>query len=438
MANEFNSLWSNPQQAATVLEDASPSECKTLHTVAANGKLAASFPSAADEVAGQPFTPSKDSRIHILFIIDELCEIGGAERVLFKMIRSLPSEQFRCSLLTFRINGEADLSKIACPVQVLPLRKTYNWNAVKVAQKIRSFVRQEKVAIVHTFFETSDLWAGPIAKLSGAPILISNRRDLGILRSWKHRIGYRVLRSMYDSVLTVSPQVREFCIQQDGLDPNKVQTLFSGLDMDCVSQTTSRALMREELGIPETAPVIITVGNIRRVKGIDILVKAAASVCHNHPDAVFLVVGRKSEMDHCRELENRISALGLAKNFRMIGGREDVFAILRMSDIFCLPSRSEGFSNALIEAMACSLPCVATDVGGNMEVVSQGQTGFLVPNEDSQEIALALDRLLSDPQKAKEMGLHGETIVRSRFTTEAMRNNLIHVYQRLVAAKERH
>lgn len=377
-----------------------------------------------------------DSRCHILFIIDELCEIGGAERVLYKMIRLLPEELFRCSLFTFRTNEETDISQIHCPVYVLPLKKTYDWNALKVARQIRRFVRQEKVSIVHTFFETSDLWAGPIAKLSGCPVLVSSRRDLGILRSRKHSIGYRVLRGLYDSVLTVSPQVREFCIQQDGLDPSRVQTLFNGLEIETVVKAESRTVMRKEMNIPEQVPVITTVGNIRRVKGVDVLVEAAARVCRRHPNALFLVVGRKSEEDYCRELENRIACLGLTANFRLLGSREDVFSILRMSDIFCLPSRSEGFSNALLEAMACKLPCVATDLGGNREVLIQGETGLLVPSEDCEELASALTRLLSNRGLAANMGLRGEKVVQSRFTAEVMMNNLVSVYQGLLAAKE--
>jgi glycosyltransferase involved in cell wall biosynthesis len=376
-----------------------------------------------------------DSHCHILFIIDELCELGGAERVLFKMIRLLPEELFRCSLVTFRTNGEIDIGEIGCPVYVLPLRKTYDWSAGKVAREIYRFIKREKVSIVHTFFETSDLWAGPIAKISGCPVLISSRRDLGILRSRKHRMGYKFLKGLYDCVLTVSPQVKEFCIEQDGVDPLRVRTLFSGLDMECVARAQDRAVMRRQLGIGEEVPVITSVGNIRKVKGIDVLLQAADLVCRKYPNALFLVVGRRSEEEHCRELENKVSSLGLTANFRMLGSREDVFSILCMSDIFCLPSRSEGFSNALIEAMACSRPCVATAVGGNGEVLTDGETGLLVPSEDCEKLALALMRLLSDPGLATAMGSRGEKVVRNRFTTDAMIHDLTSVYQGLIAAK---
>jgi glycosyltransferase involved in cell wall biosynthesis len=418
MANGFNNLALHQEAAsATALEEAPLGECKTLHS------------SITDTHA----------RAHILFIIDELREIGGAERVLFKMIRLLPQDLFRCSLMTFRINREAEAVKnISCPVYVLPLKKTYDWNAVKAARQIRRFIRQERVSIVHTFFETSDLWAGPIAKLSGCPILISSRRDLGILRSFKHRVAYKFLRGLYDSVLAVSPQVREFCIQQDGLNPAKVQTLFSGLEIDQVAKATSRAITRRRMDISETVPVITTVGNIRRVKGIDVLVQAAFWVCRKHPNALFLVAGRKSDEAYCRELESKIASLQLTGNFRFLGNCEDVFSILRMSDVFCLPSRSEGFSNALLEAMGCRLPCVATDVGGNREVLDHGRTGFIVASEDHLDLAQRLIHLLDDPSFAAEMGLRGEEVIQNGFTAQAMIKKLVCVYQNLLAAKEQH
>jgi len=369
---------------------------------------------------------------HILFIIDDLSRIGGAERALFRIVRSLSADEFRCTVLTFRGGNLADPATVGCPVRVLPLTKTYDWNALRVAREIHRFVRRENVSIVHTFFATADLWAGPIAKLSGCRVLISSRRDLGILRSRKHSAGYKVLRGMYDAVFAVSPQVREFCIREDGLNPARVRTVFNGVDVGHAADTGSRPEIRRELGIPESARVITTVANIRRVKGIDILVEAAATVQRQCPEARFLVVGEKWEADYCRELEKRFAELDLVRNFQLLGRRDDVFPILRASDVFCLPSRSEGFSNALIEAMACGLPCVASAVGGNVEVVTDGTTGLLVPPENSGELAMALLRLLADPVLRSALGSRGEELVRRRFTNEATMSNLTSVYRSLI------
>ncbi|MBZ5523673.1 MAG: glycosyltransferase [Acidobacteriia bacterium] len=415
MSNRINKLavtWT-PKESAR--EETSQANRKSLHIASA-----------------------ADPRTHVLFMIDELCEMGGAERVLLKMIRLLPRDTFRCSLVTFKVReGIEELKNIGCPLWVIPLGRTYDWNAFRAARHIRSFIQQQRVAIVHTFFETSDLWGALVARLSGCPVLVSSRRDLGILRSTKHRMAYKLFRRLYDKVLTVSPQVRDFCIQTDGLDPQRVQTLFNGLEMSPIDAAPSREMMRWKHAMRDDLPIIATVANIRRVKGIDVLVRAASLVCSRYPQALFLVIGEPSEQDYCRELENAVHSLGLAGNFRFMGSREDIFSLLRMSDVFCLPSRSEGFSNALLEAMACRLPSVATDVGGNREAVEDGQTGFIVASEDWQEMGRRILVLLDDRELATTMGRRAEAVVRQKFTAEAMMKDLIEIYNGLLQAKGR-
>src|SRR5216684_5034442 len=159
MTNGINNVETLAPPAGQAI---SPESCKTLHILP---------------------TP-----VHVLFVIDELCELGGAERILLKMVRLLPKDLFRCSVVTFRIREDLEeLTEIGCPLYVFPLKKTYDFNALRMAMRLRNLIRREKVSIVHTFFETSDLWAGLVARLSGCPVLISSRRDMGILRSGKHR-----------------------------------------------------------------------------------------------------------------------------------------------------------------------------------------------------------------------------------------------------------
>lgn len=410
MSIGINKLAAVPATVETAREESSPKSRKTLHIAAGS-----------------------DSRTHVLFMIDELCEMGGAERVLLKMIRMLPRDTFRCTLLTFKVReGIEELKNIGCPLWVVPLGRTYNWNALKAAQHIRRFIRQQRVTIVHTFFETSDLWGALVARLSGCPILISSRRDLGILRSAKHRVAYRLARRLYDQVLAVSPQVRSFCIETDGLKPERVRILFNGLDLAPIMMAPSREMMRWKHAMRDDLPVIATVANIRRVKGIDVLVRAAGVVCKRYPDALFLVIGVLSEKDYCSELDASVRSLGLDANFRFMGGREDIFSLLKTSDVFCLPSRSEGFSNALLEAMACRLPCVATDVGGNREAVEEGETGFIVPSEDWEAMGRRILELLDDRARAMTMGRRAEAVIREKFTAEIMMRELVEIYSNLL------
>jgi L-malate glycosyltransferase len=371
----------------------------------------------------------KDTRTHVLFIIDQLCGIGGAERSLLNILRSLPKDRFRCTLVTFKIDLSCPaFENFPCPWVVFPFRRVYGWDALRSALGIRRLIRTQKVHIVHTFFETSDLWGGLVAKLSGAPLLISSRRDMGILRKRSHHLAYRALASLFDLVLAVSDEVREFCIRQDRLNPEKVLTLHNAIEIETIAAVPQAAALRTSLELAGCSHLITTVGHIRQVKGQDVLIRAAKKVCEEFPQAIFLIIGGVLEPPYFQQLQELIESLGLKENIRFMGASYDVVSFLKISDIYCLSSRSEGFSNALLEAMACSLPCVATRVGGNAEALEDGHSGFLVDSEDSDALADRIRILLRHPERAKEMGSKGRRIVEAKFSMPAMMARLVQIY----------
>jgi glycosyltransferase involved in cell wall biosynthesis len=374
-------------------------------------------------------------RVEVLFIIDQLCEMGGAERVLLRIIERLPRDRFSPSVLTFKIDEQLGFRQMMdCPVEVYPLRRTYDRTGLQVARRIARIVRSRRVRIAHTFHETSDLWAGMVAKLSGCPLLISSRRDMGIQRGAGHRLGYRLLSRYFDEVHTVSERVRRFCVEDDGLNASRVVTIYNGVDLPKVSQRIDRDSLRARLGISSDAPLIVSVGNIRPVKGFDVLLRAAAKVRTVLPEAVFVVAGENHDPQHSRELDSLRADLGLERNFHFLGRLKDVTKLLQASNAFCLLSRSEGLSNALLEAMACELPCVATRVGGNPEVIVEGRTGYLVEDQDHESAAARILQLLGKPVEARAMGVEGRLIVEEKFTTEAMMTNVVNSYERLLAS----
>ncbi len=374
---------------------------------------------------------------HVLYLIDRFVgPYSGAESALVKLIRLLPRQKFRCSLVIFGVNPALDLSKIfSCPVYCFNLRRTYDWNALKTAWKLSSLIRREQVSIVHSFFETSDLWGGMIAKLSGCPILVSSRRDMGIQREKKHDTAYKYMRKFTDLVLPVSNQVREFCIQRDGLDPRKVVTLYNGVEMQRFENSGGNEALRYAFGLEDSSHIISVIANIRPVKGLDVMIRAAAIVCRKFPRAYFVIVGTPHKMFFVRELKALARELGVAENIHFLGGHDEIERFLKISNVFCLPSRSEGFSNSLIEAMGCGLPCVATDVGGNHEALEEGVSGFLVPNEDSQAMAERILSLLENPELARRLGAAGRRKVEQMFTTDVMMSTLIGHYQSLLNQK---
>jgi len=373
---------------------------------------------------------------HILYVIDQICQLGGAERVLLEMIRRLPPDHFRCSVVTFQIEpGLKALENVSSALRVLPLRRTYDINAIRTALLIRDLIRRENVSIVHTFFETSDLWAAPIARLSGCPVLVSSRRDTGILRTRKHHLAYSIVNRLFDRVLTVSEKVRSYALNHDHLPPERVETLYNGVDLETLDSQAAEDDGRLSLGLKSTSLVVSTLANIRHIKGIDVLARAAARVCHACPDTVFLAVGGVLEPETFRKLQALVDSLGIKDNFRFLGTMSNPYPVLAASDVFCLPSRSEGFSNALIEAMGSRLPCVATRVGGNGEALTEGVDGFLVESEDADAMGDRLLRLLRDPKLRQGMGLAARKTVESQFSMSAMMARLAGIYRELLAAK---
>ena len=208
-------------------------------------------------------------------------------------------------------------------------------------------VRRKKVQVVHTLHETSDLWAAPIAKLSGCPIVISSRRDMGFNRQPKHHVAYRLMGKYFTQVHAVSEQVRQWHIHNDRLEPNRVLTIHNGIDVLPADITIGKRQLRQQLGLGHATRLITSVGHVRHVKGVDILLRAAVEVIREYPGVVFAVAGKYDESEYATQLRNSAETLGLSERFIFLGNVVDIPQLLRASDVFCLLSRTEGLSNAL-------------------------------------------------------------------------------------------
>jgi L-malate glycosyltransferase len=373
-------------------------------------------------------------QIPILFLIDVLYSRGGgAEGVLWKMVRHLPADRYRCSIATLATHAERVVaSQYPCPVYLLPIRRTYDWQAIRIGQRLSRLIRSQQIRIVHTFFPASDLFGGAVARASGCPIIISSRRDMGFQRSGAQRLAYRVAgRWLFDQVHAVAESVRQRHIQEDRLDPNKVVTVHNGVDLDEIDAATrgSRLLASK---VEDGAPVIVCVANIRPVKGIDVLVRAAAIVCREVPSARFLVVGLVQDTNYMQRVMELARALDVSRSVIFAGPSSEVLSILKSCALIYMPSHSEGLSNAILEAMACGLPCVASETGGNGELIENGRTGYLTPVGDPQAAAERILSLLRDPAGAQRMGQAGRRIVENEFSMQSMIHRLTVLYEGLL------
>src|SRR5580692_13044215 len=286
-------------------------------------------------------TPTGDP-VHILYLIDVLWGLGGAEGVLLRIPKLLPKGRYRCTIGTFRLRPESTVfDPLPCPIREFPVNRVFGLGALRSALALRRFIKSERVQIVHTFFESADLLGGLVAKLSGVPVVISSRRDMGILRSTRHRIGYRLMSSIFSQVQAVSGAVREETIRADGINPDKVVTIPNGIEIEKLAAAKGTQVLRHTLGLENASPLIVSVGHIRRVKGFDVLLRAAAEVCRVYPKATFAIVGSVQEPDCDRELRDLVRQLDLERNVRFLGKmeNENVWSLLKLCDVFFQPSR---------------------------------------------------------------------------------------------------
>ena len=370
---------------------------------------------------------------HVLFLIDHLMALGGGESNLLKVAELMPPELVRCSIATFRIKPEIRQG-ISVPVYIFPWKRFFHLDAWKAVIALRKLIRAEKVDIVQTYFETSNLWGGLVAKLSGA-LLLSSRRDMGILRKAGHALAYRLVNRLSDRVLAVSEEVKKFCVDAEQINPDKVSVVYNGVDLKQIAAEDSGANPFASADWAKSPHIVACVANIRKVKGIDVLIRTAQRVCREFPDAVFVIAGSLYERAYSDEIQGMIRSLNLERSVKLLGFVENPIPLLKMSSAFCLLSRSEGFSNALLEAMACGVPSVVTRVGGNPEAIADGKNGFLVSVEDDAAAAEKLLTVLRDPAQAAKIGENGRISVQTRFTADVMIKRLIAVYRDLLAER---
>ena len=400
---------------------------KTVRAESARRQTVSSAPPSVGQAAAFPRK--------VLYLVDTLTGEGGTESALAKMASLLPSRGWDCTIGTFRlaVDNPAFLRLFNCPIVDFTMHNTYGWTAWKTAWRLRRFVAREKFDVVHTMFPTSDLWGGVVATTGTAVRLVSGRRDMGIVRSAKHARAYRFLANRYHQVQAVSEATRLAHIHFDGLKPERVFTVHNGIEMDTILNSQPHANLAEAYHLDPHAPTVLAAcGNIWPVKGVDIFIRAAALVCKQFPRTNFLIAG-EDHKGYAAKMHELIRLLGLENNVKIVGIISPVFPVMLACDIFCQLSRSEGLSNALLEAMACGLPCIASNVGGNPEVVVDGESGFLVPSEDPQAAANRILELLNHPDLREKLGRQARLRVQQHFTADRMADRIVELYDQAIA-----
>jgi glycosyltransferase involved in cell wall biosynthesis/ADP-heptose:LPS heptosyltransferase len=235
-------------------------------------------------------------------------------------------------------------------------------------------------------------------RLAGVPRVLARKglpmTDDPPLVRWAHA-------EVMHGLIVPSQQTGDSILERGWLPPERIHVVPNGVDAKALDRAAPGAeLLRDDLGLSERARIVLNIGRLSKHKGTVHLIEAMPRILLEHPDAHLLVVGRGPRW---KQLSATVEALGLEKSVHFLGERWDAARLLHLAECFVLPSIYEGMSTALLEAMACRVPVVATAVSGTPEVLEDGVNGLLVPPADAVAIASAVAQILSQPRFARQL-----------------------------------
>ena len=372
----------------------------------------------------------------IMHIIYRLA-MGGLENGLVNLINHMPSGRYRHAIvcLTDFTEFRERLHSESVSVVALHKKPGVDWKAYGRLWKI---IKELQPTIVHTRnLPTIEL--NVVAALAGVPCRIHGEHGRDIHDQYgaskKFLIFRKILRRAIHHYVAVSQDLEGWLQQTVEIPREKISQIYNGVDHTMFHVTGSG---REEIFPKDFADpshvVIGTVGRLQAVKGHRTLIQGITHLVADQPSLAtkvrLVIVGdgplRKS-------LEALVCDAGLQDVVWMPGLREDIPQILQSFDVFVLPSEAEGISNTILEAMATGLPVLATRVGGNAELVVEGETGTLVPAKDPHALKNALVEFIEHPDMRTRYGSKGRSRVEQSFSLQAMVKNYLRVYDELMS-----
>jgi glycosyltransferase involved in cell wall biosynthesis len=300
--------------------------------------------------------------------------------------------------------------------------------------RFMSYLRRERIQIVHAHDMYSNIFAVPWARAAQTPVIVASRRWWYTLPSAKLRLGNTLAFRMATVVLANSERVAGSVQDADGVKPQRVRVVsnfaseaaFGALSDEC------RRRRRLDLGIPEDAFVVGCVARLVPVKDHATLFRACALARDAYPLIHLLVVGDGPSRPALEELATE---LGISEAVTFAGERADGLNYHHLCDVSALTSLSEGFPNTLVEAMAAGRPVVSTAVGGSADAVVDGVTGILVSPRDVSDLSAALIRLARAPKLREEMGTAGQQRAMTKYRAAEVVGGLENMYVDLLARK---
>ena len=354
---------------------------------------------------------------------------GGTEVQVVELLRGLPSS-YRVQVSVLDAVGPLmePIRKMGITPEEFSLKGSLaSPNTPRQVLRMARWLKQERVELVHVHDFYATMLAVPAAKLAGCKVIVG-RLDLAHWHGKARRKLLQGLTRMADHVVGNAEAIRRMLIQEEGIAPEKISVIPNGLDLARFDQRMREGL---QAPLPDThgEPVVVHVANMNHpVKRQEDLLQALATVRRQGKALHAFLVGDGPRRP---ELVRLAESLGLADRVHFLRHRADVPAIYARADFGVLCSSAEGMSNAVMEGMAARLPMVVTDVGGNPELVADGERGLVVPPMKPEALAGAFLTLLEDRERGRQMGAEARAFVERELSLTRMVRRHDELYRRV-------
>lgn len=355
---------------------------------------------------------------------------GGTEGQVLNLVRHLDRRAFDLQFACLRKGGDmlAEFEKLRIPISEYRIKNLYRPQTFMQQWRFAAHLRTQNIQIAHSYNFYANMFAIPAARMARVPVVLASIRDRGVYLTPNQKMAQKWVCQLADRILVNAESIREWLVEQ-GYQDSRISVIKNGVDMSRYTGVGNSAYIRPELGIPDSSPIVVMIARLNPQKGVDEFIRAASLLRLSHPDVRFLIVGAKLQFqegvfshdrEYLQELHQLAADLGVAESVIFAGHRADTPEILAQAAISVLPSHSEGLSNTLLESMAAGIPTVATNVGGNPELVKDQVNGILIPVKSPEHLAQAMRVILDDSQLAHRFGRQARIMAKENFSLEKM------------------
>jgi glycosyltransferase involved in cell wall biosynthesis len=367
--------------------------------------------------------------------------IGGTERQLVELANGIDKERFELRLSCIhRVGPLLAQLEDQTPPEEFRIDSLYGAQTWRQQVRLARHLAKMRTQVFHAQGFYPNVFGVPAARLARVPAVIASIRDLGDSRTRMQQLVQRFACAMADAIV-VNAEVVKRQLLAEGWPGRKIHVIHNGVDLSRFSRAGRAPSLRAGLKLPASGPLVMVVSRLYPGKGIEQFMDAAAIVAARNVNARFVIVGDAAPgrpgAEYRATLDARARHVGLGQRLVFTGFRLDVPDILAHAQVAVIPSLSEATSNALLESMASGAPVIATDVGGNPDVVEDGINGVLVPPDHPDALARAILRLLEWPGEAARLGEEGRRFVNQHFSVEQMVRKTEQLYLSLLGRASR-